>query len=466
MYTACVYAMLGWLCVVGGIGVVLRLRTHKQLQRDTRCGRCGYARDGGFARCPECGTFEKDQARVWRRKYRRVQVGVMLVAIVGGYAVTVGTDVRQRGWAAALPDRVLLLKVEHELKQMMTGNPDGHDIVTMHRSWWHRELDQRVPARGLSDNSLRGFSERLLALEQRDDISFEAWESCCWWHIFNLRNWGLIDQEKMFDLARRDAIIWRDWYVKGGIGKWWRGCIFMLSGKQDRQLEVVIEGSETRRYEIKIWANQGPGVGSDVPRDTLPPPSQDGYRVRMKVTEASGGGTRTVFEHTKDLPIRVFDSWAEAPFPGNTRVLQTAEAWRDACNPRVMGVLNADGSWTVVSPFWTAYLDGFDYEEIGVGVRVTLEVNGESVYTNSYLVRDAYFEVHDGGGLVILENRGVSADAPRVDYSKGDTVELILEPDREKALENRRATSYWEGRIVIPITKIEAYPYTLPHKTP
>src|SRR5690606_16209537 len=111
----------GWLVGLAGAAVVawaLLGDRARQLRRGRtrRCPRCWYSMEGvPGLRCPECGREAKRERALLksRRRWRWAVVGVLVV--VAGIALHATSGVRQHGWIALVPDRLLLLNDDWQL---------------------------------------------------------------------------------------------------------------------------------------------------------------------------------------------------------------------------------------------------------------------------------------------------------------------------------------------------------------
>ena len=222
------------MCVAAGLGVVLRLRTHKQLHRDARCGKCGYPREGGFERCPECGTHEKDQRRVWRRKYRWVNVGVLAASVAVGYLFVRGPAVIERGVVALIPSFALVWMVDSAVHSQITDM--RHSRRSTPPRWMHTEYSRRIWRDEIPDWQLQWFARRLMTMRERRGLSFRAWENVCSYWASELRGQGIIEEQRLIELAPGRAVQLREWWSGDGTPEWMPRSAWLFQGEREREL--------------------------------------------------------------------------------------------------------------------------------------------------------------------------------------------------------------------------------------
>src|SRR5262245_34729523 len=81
-------------------------------RRRRRCPRCWYdmSHSPGLV-CSECGHAAKRERRLFKARRRWRLAGVALLMWIGGYALSVTPDFKQRGWIAAVPTKALILSM-------------------------------------------------------------------------------------------------------------------------------------------------------------------------------------------------------------------------------------------------------------------------------------------------------------------------------------------------------------------
>lgn len=146
------WMMMGWLVGLAGAAVVVwavlgdwgrRLRRG----RSRRCPRCWYSMEGvPSRRCPECGREAKGERALLksRRRWRWTAVGVVVIAMAFVLHATPG--VRQHGWVALVPDRVLVNSQDWQLQDELT------------RRWDERRLS-RSARRAMADRAIKDLAE-------------------------------------------------------------------------------------------------------------------------------------------------------------------------------------------------------------------------------------------------------------------------------------------------------------------
>ena len=192
-------------------------------------------------------------------------------------------------------------------------------------------------------------------------------------------------------------------------------------------------------------------------------PAPEGYTVRVSVWEDRPNNQgRYVYEEEYAVPFRPIDRWDSELMPPNSEVLQSAEEWYAACNPKVTGSQLPDGSWALDGGVQMSGIRDPRYEFVGVGVHAQVRLNNEVLSKRQFCVQADPLGPSSYTIWGAASNLANNPNIPEVNFAAGDVLELVLQTNRILALENLSATSYWEGEVVIPITEIVEHPSRRP----
>lgn len=428
------------------LGVVLVLRRKRRLAR-TVCGRCGYSREGGFDLCSECGTAETAQADLWKRKYWRRCLAMLAVGFTLAYLVSRARDIYRSGVMGVVPNFALVYSevayrrdVAHERNVFMS--PAG---------WWSYELSARGMRGTVPHWQMRWASEQYMRMIDRPGVNGDLWFMTCIARLDAALDRGVITAERYFDVVSGHMIETRERWPEGTEMKARVRFLEALCGYSYRRMELRVIGETTVQREFKrLTTTHTGGLYRDVMVD-LPEPRDGAMVFEYVVYEDFGEGERVIYEGRQVRSVRRVDSWEKTRVEASRDVLRSGDWWWRSCAINVYGEDLGNGKWVFLGVahdhFWRR-----EYEDLGVGVRIKLVVNGEEQFEVASVVRTNMYEQQYEAILPWARDDPAKPLGVLVDFGAGDTCELVITSDRGLALQNMSATSYWDGEVVVPIT--------------